>query len=80
MLRGLACRLRGGHDDAVVALGVVGGVGVARLRCDRCARRVLVPNRATTPAGMAERGALIDVAMVDGASLRALQLSAEVDS
>ena len=48
----------------MVAAGVVGGVGVARLRCDRCVRSVLVPNRATPQLTLAESVALTDVAMM----------------
>ena len=72
--RRLACRFRGGHDDAVAAVLV----DTAILGCDRCGRCKLAPYRVAAPPTMAESAAWMEVALVDKGALDLLQWSAAI--
>ena len=81
-LRRLACRIRGGHDDAVA--GAFTHIGAALLACGRCGRCLVVPYRATAPPPAATKSDIVqalrelEVAMVDQHALDRLMWDAKI--
>lgn len=75
-LHRLACRLRGGHDDAVTL--VRADVGAAVLHCDRCQRRRVASYRGAPVPTVAEQAERFEVVMIDQGALDNLLWSAEV--